>query len=167
MEIRNKIIEIISFHSDMENANEYLIQNKDLSKLGMTSISFIRMVVDLEAEFGFEFEDEALDFNKYTSLDMLCSYIKDMLRKSNIIYSQKEKTDEDIIRSTIIQMVSELTDIPLTTNDLSVLPITGVEVQSLINNISNKFNVSLNQDLIGERNLYLLDNLSAYILNNR
>lgn len=64
MSIREKIIEIISVHSEMANVNQYLQENDDLSQLGMNSISFIKMVVDMERIFGFEFEDEALDYNK-------------------------------------------------------------------------------------------------------
>jgi len=167
MEIRSKIIEIIAFHSDMENVNQYLMQNDDLTKLGMTSITFIKMIVDMEEEFGFEFEDEALDYNKFTSLDLLCSYMVDMMRINNVIYSPKEETDEDIIRSTIIQMISELTDVTLSINNLSVLPISIEDAQNLLNNISHKFSVPLNEDMIRQKSLYLLDNLCAYILSSR
>lgn len=167
MEIRDKIIEIISSHSDMENINQYLVQNDDLTKLGMTSISFIKMIVKLEEEFGFEFEDEALDYNKFTSLNLLCSYMVDMMRLNNVVYSPKDKTDENIIRSTIVQMISELTEVTLSTNDLSVLPISLVDAQNLVNNISIKFNVLLNEDMVRQKNLFLLDNLCAYISNNR
>lgn len=51
----------------------------------MNSISFISMVVKLEAEFGFEFEDEALDYNKFTSLNLLCNYVEDMMRVNNVV----------------------------------------------------------------------------------
>lgn len=167
MEIRDKIIEIISFHSDMENIHQYLNKNDDLTKLGMTSISFIKMVVDMEEEFGFEFEDEELDYSKFTSLNLLCSYMVDMMQINNVVYSPKEETDEYIIRSTIIQMISEITDVTLSINDLSVLPISIVEAQNLINNISDKFSVSLDEETVRQKNLYLLDNLCAYILVNR
>lgn len=80
MEIKEKIIEIISNLSDLEDASQYLQDNDDLSKIGMNSILFIKTIVALETEFDFEFEEEALDYKKFTSLDSLCSYVEKQLR---------------------------------------------------------------------------------------
>ena len=90
MEIREKITEIISVHSDKENVNQYLLKNDDLNQLGLNSISFIKIVVDLESEFNFEFEDEALDYSKFMSLNILCDYVEEQMRLNNVTYSPDE-----------------------------------------------------------------------------
>ena len=82
MEIRKKIIEILAANSGIESAINYLENNDDLTQLNMNSISFIKTVVELEREFDFEFEDEALDYNKYKSLNLLCDYVKKLMRTS-------------------------------------------------------------------------------------
>ena len=86
MGIREKIIEILAVHSDMENVNKYFHENDNLNKLRMNSISFIKMVIDLEREFNFEFEDEALNYSKFTSLNLLCDYVEEQMRLNNITY---------------------------------------------------------------------------------
>ena len=90
MEIREKIIEILSYHSEMDNVIQYLHENDDLTKLGMNSLSFIKMVVTLESEFSFEFEDEALDYNKFTSMDLLCNYVTNQMELNNVTYIPNE-----------------------------------------------------------------------------
>lgn len=87
MEIRRKIVEIMVAHSNVNNAKEYLNTEDDLTKLGMNSISYIKTVVALESEFGFEFDDEALDYNKFTSLESLCGYVEQQMQINNIDYS--------------------------------------------------------------------------------
>lgn len=81
MDIREKIIEIIALNSDMQNAKEYLQNNDDLTKLAINSISFIKLVIGIESEFNFEFDEEELDFSKYASLNMLCSYVQEKIQK--------------------------------------------------------------------------------------
>jgi len=57
-----------------------------LQEIGVNSISFIKIVVAIEAEFKFEFDDENLDFNKFPTLNSIVSYterkIMDNLRES-------------------------------------------------------------------------------------
>ncbi|SHJ86906.1 acyl carrier protein [Clostridium cavendishii DSM 21758] len=81
MDIRKKIIEIIALNSDIQNVREYLENNNDLTKLAINSISFIKIVVGIEKEFDFEFDEEELDFNKYVFLNMLCNYVQEKTQK--------------------------------------------------------------------------------------
>ena len=171
MGIKEKIIDILSNHSDFENVNHYLHNNDDLTQLGMNSISFIKMVVALESEFGFEFEDEALDYNKFTSLNILCDYIKNMLDINNIVYEPKKKTiNETTIRELLIQMISKITDSPEINdpffNDLSKLTIPLQMIQNFLLDIKERFNVSLNENIIIQESLFLIDNLGKYILSH-
>jgi acyl carrier protein len=90
MEIKEIVIAILSAHCDKENVSQYLHENDDITKLGMNSITFISMVVDLESEFCFEFEDEALDYNKFRSLNILCSYVEEQMKMNNVVYLPNE-----------------------------------------------------------------------------
>ena len=83
MDIREKIIEKISENSNIYNVNEYLHSNDDLTQLDINSISFIKLVVALEMEFDFEFEDNALDYSKFTSLNSLCCYVEEHIKINN------------------------------------------------------------------------------------
>lgn len=82
MDIKEKIIEIIALNSEMDSIKEYLHNNDDLTKIGLNSISFIKMIVNFETDFGIEFNDEDLDFSQFVSLNQLWSYIEDMVAKN-------------------------------------------------------------------------------------
>lgn len=168
MEIKDKIIEILSVHCDMENVNQYLHENDDLTKLGLNSISFIKMVVNLESEFQFEFEDEALDYNKFTSLNLLCGYVEDQMRINNVEYSPKEKKmNQKAIKEWLLAKVSEMIDISglknTEINDLTTLNISLEKAQQLVNGINEEFDVFIDEDIIRNEKLFIIDNLCKYL----
>ncbi|KAF6582687.1 MULTISPECIES: phosphopantetheine-binding protein [Paenibacillus] len=82
MEIRKKVIKLITDNLETENVKKNVINEDDLSQMGINSIVFIQLVVALENEFGIEFEVEALDYKKFTSLDLICSYIEQKLKNN-------------------------------------------------------------------------------------
>ncbi|MFZ5351499.1 MAG: non-ribosomal peptide synthetase [Bacillota bacterium] len=56
----------------------------NLSDFGINSITFIKFVVGIEAEFGISFEDDTLDINRLPDLPSLISYIEKLIgAKSN------------------------------------------------------------------------------------
>lgn len=77
--MKEKVIEIIAQHSEMESVTEYLQNNDDLSPLGINSIDFIKMVIDFETEFDIIFDDDALSYANFLSLQVLCDYIKELV----------------------------------------------------------------------------------------
>lgn len=77
--MKEKVIEIIAQHSEMESVTEYLQNNDDLSPLGINSIDFIKMVIDFETEFDIVFDDDALSYANFLSLQVLCDYIKQLV----------------------------------------------------------------------------------------
>lgn len=84
MNTKERIIEIITKLTGDECVSERLNQNDNLTQFGLDSVSFIKLVVSLEAEFDIEFEDEALDYNNYISFKMLCDYVENkIVAKSN------------------------------------------------------------------------------------
>jgi len=168
MEIKDKIIEILSVHCDMENVNQYLHENDDLTKLGLNSISFIKMVVNLESEFQFEFEDEALDYNKFTSLKLLCSYVEEQMKINNVEYLPKEiKIDESAIKEWLFKKINELVGTSILhnseINDLTTLNIPLGDAQQLVDNINEKFDVFLDENIIINERLFIIENLCKYI----
>jgi acyl carrier protein len=79
MNIKERVIDIMSQNSDMDNSKEYLSNNDDLTKLGINSISFIKLIVQFENEFDIEFEDEEWITVNFSSLNQLCEYIESKL----------------------------------------------------------------------------------------
>lgn len=171
MEMREKVIDILSVHSNLENANQYLHENDDLSKLRMNSILFIKMVVTLESEFCFEFEDEALDYNKFTSLNLLCNYVEEQMRLNNVTYSNDEsKKSYSEIKKELVKLLSKRLSDPIITQpsfkNLLDLNLSTDQVEDLLFGIKVQFNVDLDIDCITHKNLFLIDDLCKYIYDN-
>ena len=76
--IKEKLINIIAIITNNLQVKEYLATNDDLTVIGLDSIKFIRLVVEIEEEFGVNFDDEMLDFSKFQSLEELSDYIHNM-----------------------------------------------------------------------------------------
>ncbi|NSW92018.1 MAG: hypothetical protein HPY74_15340 [Firmicutes bacterium] len=53
----------------------------DLMNLGMNSINSIKVIVAIEGEFGFEFDDEDLNFENFRNIRKLVSYIESRMQK--------------------------------------------------------------------------------------
>ena len=77
--MKERIIEIIVRHSEMEGVKEYLQNNDNLEPLKINSIDFIKMVVDFETEFDVFFDDDALSYANFLSLEVLCNYINGLI----------------------------------------------------------------------------------------
>lgn len=74
MNTREKLETIICNATDIsyrkiEN-NERLIED-----VGIDSIRIVKMIVGIENEFGFEFDDEFLDYNKIYTFGLLYDYV--------------------------------------------------------------------------------------------
>ena len=169
MEIKEKIIEILSAHSEMENAYQYLQENDDLNRLDMNSISFIKMVVDMEREFGFEFEDEALNYNKFTSFSQLYKYVDDQMKLNNLTYCPV-KNEFESIKKEIIKIFSQYIDSPLinqySLNNLGDLNLSSDKTQKILSAIQEQFNIVLDNDTIAQEGLFVIDNLCNFIQKN-
>ena len=162
-----KNIEILSAHSELENAYQYLQENDNLNRLDMNSISFIKMIIDIEREFGFEFEDEALDYNKFTSLTLLLKYIEDQMRLNNLTYDPGENK-QDNIKKEMIKIISKYSNIPIinqySLNNLKELNLTLDNFNEILFEIQEQFNVVLDNDIIEREHPYIMDNLCQYLL---
>lgn len=67
---KSKLMEIFQLE---ENA---IVLDVSLSKIGVSSIYYIKMVVGMEDLFNIEFDDECLDYEKFETLSEILEYIK-------------------------------------------------------------------------------------------
>lgn len=74
-DIKKKLIVIISTILKDSSVEEYLLNDDDLISIGLNSIKFIRLVVEIEKEFNLEFEDDMLDYTNFKSLEDLSEYV--------------------------------------------------------------------------------------------
>ena len=50
--------------------------DEDLFNVGMDSVSAIKIIVEIENEFGFELEDEELGMHNLTTIEKIIAYIE-------------------------------------------------------------------------------------------
>lgn len=72
---QKKILEIIKENLGTQVSNEITLST-NLSKAGINSIASIKMIVALESEFDFEFEDEMILISKYPTIKSLIDYVE-------------------------------------------------------------------------------------------
>jgi iturin family lipopeptide synthetase A len=59
------------------NKQEVIINDEEnLSKYGFNSISYIKLIVNIELEFEIEFDDEDLEFSKFINLKSIINYVR-------------------------------------------------------------------------------------------
>lgn len=69
-----------AFKTILSNINGEQLDNISLdthfSQIGIDSISFIKVIVDLESEFDFEFDDEMLQFMRFPTIRRMIEYVE-------------------------------------------------------------------------------------------
>ena len=75
MDTRQKIVEILISLTQNEELRERLKDSSDLTNIGINSLIFVKLVVELEDEFDITFDDEKLDYKGFANLDELSRYI--------------------------------------------------------------------------------------------
>ncbi|MFR1757636.1 MAG: phosphopantetheine-binding protein [Eisenbergiella sp.] len=73
-DIKNKLVSI--FKKNCDFIDDESLENEKLNDLGINSLIFIRIIVEIEEKFDFEFDDEDLDFEKFTYLSDVCNYVE-------------------------------------------------------------------------------------------
>lgn len=77
-EIQDRLIKVIKETlGDLVEGISTIKSDDELSSFGVNSVSFIKLVVAVEEEFGFEFDDEQLDFNNFRTINGIVEYIKE------------------------------------------------------------------------------------------
>ena len=75
--MREEIIEIISKKTNINP--ETISSDTDLTEFGLTSITLVNIVVDLEEKFDFEFDDEDLLLTKLNTIEKIEACIREKL----------------------------------------------------------------------------------------
>jgi acyl carrier protein len=77
--IDSRLLQIISENSGQESLK--ISMDTKIDDVGLSSISFIKMIVDIEEEFNIEFDDESLEFSKFDVIKDFVDYINEMWGK--------------------------------------------------------------------------------------
>ena len=73
MDIKNKYFNIVREITSINISHDDL--NKEIILFNIDSINYIKLIVAIEEEFNFEFEDKMLAIDAFKSLDDILSYI--------------------------------------------------------------------------------------------
>ncbi len=76
--IKKSLIEILNQECNIDVGDNESIE---LLSLGINSITYIKFVVSIEKYFGFDFDDENLDYTKFKYLEEISNYIFEILNK--------------------------------------------------------------------------------------
>ena len=79
--------EAIIKNNSQKKSDKILPQMKLISDLGIDSMGFVSIIVELEEEIGYEFPVEALMFNDETTVENLMT----------VYYKERRKNEERII----------------------------------------------------------------------
>ena len=74
-----KVRRIIKENIDLVVDINEIQGDEKFEDFGVNSISFIKLVVATESEFGFEFDDDDLDFIRINTINNLVEYIKNRI----------------------------------------------------------------------------------------
>jgi acyl carrier protein len=76
--IEYRIKQIVVENIDFQKHFEEVDINEDLGKIGINSITFIKIIVAIESEFNIEFNDEDLEHRKFSNIKSIITYVKSM-----------------------------------------------------------------------------------------
>lgn len=74
-ELREKVVALLRDNVDDPAALDNLGPDDDLSSLGINSLTFIKLVIATEMEFGVAWKDDDLDFRNFSSINSIMQYI--------------------------------------------------------------------------------------------
>lgn len=77
-DIKKKLLEIVTKQVNSIIGRDILLED-EMVKIGLNSIAFIQIIVELEETLEFEFDDDSLDFYKFHTIQDIFTYIKGKL----------------------------------------------------------------------------------------
>lgn len=72
---QNEIVEIVQRVLNLTMMDEKTDLDMDLKNVGLDSLKFVRIVVEVEDRFGIEFPDEKLDLSQADTVRKLCEIV--------------------------------------------------------------------------------------------
>ena len=77
--MEEKVLNIIK-----QNCHDMVFDvNSNFTVMGVDSITFIKIIVALEQEFGFEFDDEMLLFSAFPTIETMIKYVIEKAQRSH------------------------------------------------------------------------------------
>ncbi len=77
-ENESKLRNLIETNMGLSTPISKISSSDDLTAFGANSISYIKMVVAIEQEFGIEFDEFDLDYSKFKTINSLSEYIEEV-----------------------------------------------------------------------------------------
>lgn len=74
-ELRQRVIDLLKDNVDDPSLLDQCSPDDDLSSLGINSLTFIKLVIATEMEFGVSWSDEDLDFRNFSTINQIMNYI--------------------------------------------------------------------------------------------
>lgn len=74
-EILKQLLQIYRGYLPEETAAKVLNGQTRMEEMAIRSVDFIRIIIDIENQFGFEFEDEDLQPERYETIDDMAQYV--------------------------------------------------------------------------------------------
>ena len=74
--MKDKVIEIMK---NILKEDVQADEKTEMANLGFSSISFVKLVTEVEEEYGIEFEDDYLVIEKFQYFGDFCDYIEKLL----------------------------------------------------------------------------------------
>lgn len=75
-ELRQKVMDLLRDNVDEPALLDKCGPDDDLSALGINSLTFIKLVIATEMEFGVSWNDEDLDFRNFSTINQIMNYIR-------------------------------------------------------------------------------------------
>lgn len=81
MDLRNSVLELISSHVDIAFDINQVKDDDTLEQLGVNSINFIRVIIELEMIFNVQFDVDYLGTEAFESVFTFVEYVKGLVNK--------------------------------------------------------------------------------------
>ncbi|WP_297418081.1 acyl carrier protein [Clostridium sp.] len=79
-EIYKKIEEIVKKYSNAFIYEKDIKMTDDFESLGLNSLQYLKIVVEIESEFDIELDDENLDNKIFKNIENLSNYVKKLIK---------------------------------------------------------------------------------------
>lgn len=81
MDLRNSVLELISSHVDIAFDINQVKDDDTLEQLGVNSINFIRVIIELEMMFNIQFDVDCLGTEAFENVVAFVEYVKELVNK--------------------------------------------------------------------------------------
>ncbi len=81
MNLRNSVLELVSSHVDIAFDINQVKDNDTLEQLGVNSINFIRVIIELEMTYNIQFDVDYLGTEMFENVAAFVEYVKELVNK--------------------------------------------------------------------------------------